>query len=775
MIFSKAKGGTFFLRPPAPTGKESDFGENVSAAWDAYRVSPDHTEASDISLDYVQTPLLEEMQKQTGMDDRTFWSIVHHGADPLSRGYVRKPKLANEAIYNYIQLNPEYRSFVESKYPHLDIDSGVDALMQSTGHMALEHAQATKERYEKIKSRQTTGGLFGQGLGNVAGFVSDPVEQIGFTIGGPAKGVIKKIAIASAINVGIETVKLPSLQEWHEKLTGEEFSATDFAKRAGFIVAGTSLVMGAIEGVTRVPIRNIIRAASDSIGRKLRTSEEVELIELLFKNKAESQGKEYIPDKDFEAWRNQQDADKIITSKGKINDDTNNTQHNTLFLRGFNAILRNDVKGVNPSQTAKIKAPNNIYEGETNWGFVDDIDLDKLEIDTKTFQIKEDVGALAGVKEWDAARAGHILVYETKAGKRILIDGHQRVAAAKRLKVKEPLKAIVLKENEGFNPLKAKISGAIRNLYEGSLDKAGKKFLRKFPEIEKMIQEVNPHAIMLNSLSKVSPRGLLLVHRAVVDADTAAKVGGSISDESQQIAMFDILNKKKIAPEDMDQFIKDTVASGELSKYNMDDLDDSIAALYLDKERGNMINTMLRSLKKEQRLLKKQAKKADDKLINKRITQNENTIEAIQASAEYGGQLSDIITRGAKELKSLGDESFGEAAESLQRVSQQATDDIRRGVDDGSIHWGKDDGAFPEGSAKSEYSDSADATRQEKTELDVYSDGATSKQIEVENKAARASLDARSDIARFKDDLDKIDEHDSILEFIEGCKIKYGA
>ena len=773
MILSNPKPSTSFLRDPHLAGEETDFVENISAAWGAYRVSPDHTEAKHIAIEYVQEPLLAKIKRLSGMDDRTFNSVVYEKeTDAMKRGRVRRPDLANEAIYNYIQLNPEYRAFVEKNYPHLDIDSGVNSLMSSTEHMAIEGAKEKQDYYESVKKKQTWGGIFGQGVGNVAGFVSDPVEVMGFAIGAPAVGVLKKIAIASAVNVGIELVKLPSLQEWHKKMTGNEFSATDFAKRAGMITIGTAGVMGLLEGTTKIPVRSILRTMSESIGRQLRTKEEIELIELINKGRVEKGGGDSIPDNDFEAYKNQQDADDIIKNKGSINDDANNTQHNTLFLRGFNAILRNDLKGMNPSQTAKVTAPNNIYEGETNWGFVDDIDLNKLEIDTPTFQVKKDVGVLAGAKEWDPAKAGHILVFETTAGKRILVDGHQRVVMAKRLKVKEPLKAIILKESEGFSPLSAKISGAIRNLYEGSLDNAGMRFLSKYPEIQKMLGDVNPEYIRLKALSKISPRGLLLINRGVIDADTAAKVSGKIDDEAQQLAMIDILNKKKIAPENVDQFIKDTVDSGDLAKYNMDDLDDSIAALYLDKERGDIINTMLRSLKEEQRSLKKQAKKTDDKLINKRIVENENTIKAIQASAEQHGGLSDIITRGAKELKNLGEESFTEGAESLQKVSQQATEDIRRGVDDGSIHWGKDDGTVAEGSAKSEYSDSADGARQEADELSVYSDGAASKQIALENKTARAYIETKDAKGKFKDDLNEIDEHDNILEIIESCKIK---
>ena len=58
----------------------------------------------------------------------------------------------------------------------------------------------------------------------------------------------------------------------------------------------------------------------------------------------------------------------------------------------------------------------------------------------KEFQYKQDGDErgvskkLAGVKDWDAPSAGTIITFKYRDGKIAIVDGHQRLGLAKRLK-----------------------------------------------------------------------------------------------------------------------------------------------------------------------------------------------------------------------------------------------------------------------------------------------------------------------------------------------------
>ena len=68
------------------------------------------------------------------------------------------------------------------------------------------------------------------------------------------------------------------------------------------------------------------------------------------------------------------------------------------------------------------------------------LDPATIKIDAARFQFKSGgdaqgvTNALAGVKEWDDNASGVALVWEDAKGDRYIVDGHQRLALAQRLK-----------------------------------------------------------------------------------------------------------------------------------------------------------------------------------------------------------------------------------------------------------------------------------------------------------------------------------------------------
>ena len=85
---------------------------------------------------------------------------------------------------------------------------------------------------------------------------------------------------------------------------------------------------------------------------------------------------------------------------------------------------------VSPIRTELTNQEKNLVE----------FNVDEIEFDPKTFQYKSGgdefglTGKLKQVELWDQPSSGAVLVYEFKDGRKAIIDGHQRLGLAKKIK-----------------------------------------------------------------------------------------------------------------------------------------------------------------------------------------------------------------------------------------------------------------------------------------------------------------------------------------------------
>lgn len=97
----------------------------------------------------------------------------------------------------------------------------------------------------------------------------------------------------------------------------------------------------------------------------------------------------------------------------------------------------------------------------------------EINVDPQRFQFKRDVNAQTGagsaisdIKQWNENLAGRITIWQDKEGKMWVVNGHHRLAAAKKLDVPY-LDAKILKEIDGITANDAMVIGAKINLAEG--------------------------------------------------------------------------------------------------------------------------------------------------------------------------------------------------------------------------------------------------------------------------------------------------------------------
>ena len=178
---------------------------------------------------------------------------------------------------------------------------------------------------------------------------------------------------------------------------------------------------------------------------------------------------------------------------------------------------------------------------------------DQISVDAAKFQFKlgaKLVGgvteALKGVEKFDPVKGGQILVWQDKAGKYWVVDGHHRVALARKTGA-ETLETWVVSEKDGVTEQDARAIGALRNLADGkgtAVDAA-----KLFRDSDITLAELRKNAVPTEST--VVQQGLDMadlsdeVFRLVIDerlpANMAATIGKQVKNPIQQKQVADLI------------------------------------------------------------------------------------------------------------------------------------------------------------------------------------------------------------------------------------------
>lgn len=151
-----------------------------------------------------------------------------------------------------------------------------------------------------------------------------------------------------------------------------------------------------------------------------------------------------------------------------------------------------------------------------------EVDPRTVEVDAGTFQFKSGVDPegvserLTGVQRWEPDFAGVAVIYETKAGQRFIVDGHQRLALAKRMieagQEDVKLNAVILREADGITPVEARQRSALKNVAEGTGSSA---------DVARVLREIGEEG--MERMPGVPPKSVLVkTARAIAELDDDA-------------------------------------------------------------------------------------------------------------------------------------------------------------------------------------------------------------------------------------------------------------
>ncbi len=560
---------------------------------------------------------------------------------------------------------------IQKDHPDFQLDSP-----EVVSQKMKQKAQEIEERMKQVKEDSGIAGTVGSIAGQIAGSMTDPVN-VGLTVAtGPLSG-IGKVALASvvlregAINAGVEAAQqFGFIQEKRKELGLEHGTQKALESVAGAAVGG-GVLGGALHlGIRAKDVISSLVSKFDETVPKPTKAQRAARANLVKAQEIHTQNPLTETNK-FTSQEHQQRMDAVYQSV--INEKAPPTFQSLPIDKKYN-----------------IKTPT--YER---------MDVSQLDVDAKTFQYKADTneqgvklgeGGLVGVKQWDENAAGVLMVFEKKDGSRVVADGHQRAALAKRLKEEDPshptdAHVYVLKEKDGFKPDRIRNMAAARNIQQGTgtpIDAA--KILRTNVEDLPPLPPQSRLVKDAKNLQKLSDDAFHAVVNEVVPANYGAMIGKLEPDASKHIALIDLLNREKPANlTQAESIIKDAQGSGYLDEVQEDLFGTEVLASTLFRERAQVLEKAISEIKRNKTLFNTLLEQ-ENKIMqiegnqlstdaNREIVSGANKLFThINKLANLKGDISDALTNAAKEFKRTGD---------IGSATRRFVDDVKGSADRG--------------------------------------------------------------------------------------------
>lgn len=319
-----------------------------------------------------------------------------------------------------------------------------------------------------------------------------------------------------------------------------------------------------------------------------------------------------------------------------------------------------------PGEAVDTEAPRGI-EVLTNE------DIARVETDAKTFQYKGGADAegvtdrLRDVTKWDSNRTGMGLIYEYEDGRRVVVDGHQRLGLAKRMaengqQIDLPVR--VLREADGVTESEARSRGAEKNIAEGSgtaLDAA-----KVFRETRKTANDLNlPKSSQLvrngDSMAKLSDDAFGMVINEVASERDAAIVGDVVKDKARHSDILGLLTRLKPANKVQAESIAHQATETEATETQTSLFGEEEVSANLYLERAKVLDRAIKDIGQDIRTFKTLVERGETITGAGNVLKGEANQTRLDADAQAKailakqanskGPISDALTQAARALK----------------------------------------------------------------------------------------------------------------------------
>jgi hypothetical protein len=270
---------------------------------------------------------------------------------------------------------------------------------------------------------------------------------------------------------------------------------------------------------------------------------------------------------------------------------------------------------------------------------------------------------LRDVTSWNPRDSGEILVWEGLDGRRVVVDGHQRVGLAKRLSAEGhdiDLPALIIREADGISHRMARVEGALRNINMATgslLDNA--RVLRDAPQGAEQIKGA-PNRKEIAGLSRLSYEAFGAAINDVIDPRIAAEIGKYAPDPSTHMAMVGLLANARISkPGEAATIVRQALADG-MGSAHEEQLgmfgDTPQQSLYVPIAR--ILDAARRKLKEEKRTFRVLSEKSGkieaagnvlDRTANEeKVLSSDEALAILDATAHSAGPVRDALIAAAR-------------------------------------------------------------------------------------------------------------------------------
>jgi len=688
IIYSDVNIQPYKSNAPVLGGEDTGFLENIQAAYDAQESFTKGSASRTIAFDDIFAPIRQKVIDRSNVSslDR----VNMFGADSRNqyawadRDY---PKYVNNTL-DYIKQNPTL--FPEPEFQGLSYD-----ILEGK---AVEGSKKKIENQREIGSRQTFFGGVGEFIGDIGGNWStmDTFSLAVPEVKGPAIiwPIVNRMFQNTIVNTGVEAAKYPDIKGWQEKVTGQEYGFKEFLQHEKDVAIGTIALTGAFEGAFKVPYKKGYRWSKDTMLEGVEKLQDVYTKKFGGDPAAKAEAM-----KDIDAIKTQDSIDKFVNETNPIANDAGDIEHNKRLNQVNDALATGNFDKL-PKETPTmnpITDINHFDRANPNVKFYNPKDI---KVDAETFQFKAGGNAegvtdrLQGVTQWDPISANTGIVYEKANGETFIVDGHQRLALAKRITESDPTQkidfiAFPLREMDGVSIEEARVIAAMKNIREGTgtaIDAA--KVLKIDPSLLDKLPPTSSLVRQANGLIRLSDDAFRLITNQIIPEHYGAIVGNVMTDPTEQIAAIEML--KRLDPSNTrqaEQIVRQMKDTGFVKSTQESLFGDEVISESLLLERAKILDAGT-SLFKTDKLVFKNLMENANKIEESGNILNRNNnatneeiyakaIEITKANANIQGSISESLTRIAREFKEGG-------GKGLQGYARQFADDVKRSIEDGS-------------------------------------------------------------------------------------------
>ena len=672
------------------TGERTGFMQNASAAFKAFQRSELFTsERKNLTEEYTNLVQLLHDNGHTDIYnpyDKEFNWQTGSGIDETDPDFGKGIGELQADFWNNVSERAKTDINLQTKLKEKGY-SNQEEFQKTIG----TKVQETWKDYYEINKRATTGGWWGGFAGMGAGAFTDPIMlatlpvSFAYSVPGRLGAAAWKVAkIEGMLALAAESVIQTKVQPYRAEMGFKDAGFITGAKNVAFVTAGAATIapvfMSLFKGVGY---------SYDGLRAKLATMSHEEI------DKVYDDAIKLLPyhkqDKTLSDIKVHKDDSPLVKKPNQNNE--HNTRINTTIKNVLNdePLEITDIP-VSPIRTELTNKEKNLVE----------FNVDEIEFDPKTFQYKSGgdefglTGKLKQVELWDQPSSGAVLVYEFKDGRKAIIDGHQRLGLAKKLKNQKPrLYGYLYREVDGMTPEYAMVMGMGANLRAGTgtaIDAA--KVLRSkygadvWQNISKSIPPQTKLVKEAAGLALLSDDAFGMVVNGKVNQTLASRIGQLIDDKSLHANILaNVKGRTFSSIAEMDTFLRSVNQLPKTVSKQTTLFGEEFFASTLLVERSKILNIVAKNIKQDSAAFKSIIRNeevlqdagnviATDKNVSKDLL-NEKILDRLEQVAIRQGELSDDLTKAAQLYRD------GDKAAAIKNFREAIDTAVTRGDFDG--------------------------------------------------------------------------------------------